>query len=92
MSHVLWMGRQRLSHPPAWPPGGYGAAGTPGYPCDGALEFALCAKRYVPPLGQPAMTSYLEFNDGWPAGAWLVAEPSYWLSGAIHSGLAKYVR
>jgi len=29
-----------------------------------------------PPLAQPPLKSYLQFNDPWPANSWEITEPS----------------
>ncbi|MGB7963876.1 MAG: glycoside hydrolase family 9 protein [Propionicimonas sp.] len=44
--------------------------------CAGTREADLCRMDPSPPLGQPAMKSYLQFNDGWPANSWEVTENS----------------
>jgi hypothetical protein len=66
--------------------------GSPGYRCHGSPDFPLCTKRYVPPLGQPAMKSYLQFNEGWPADSWAVTEPSTSYQAAYIRVLARYAR
>lgn len=37
---------------------------------------AACRGQWQPPLGQPDMKSYLQFNDGWPVNSWEVTENS----------------
>jgi endoglucanase len=44
--------------------------------CYGASEFSLCSMSLTPPLAQPAMKSYLQFNEGWPVNSWSVTENS----------------
>jgi len=44
--------------------------GTPGYRCSSSAAFALCRNDYAPPLGQPPLKSYRQFNEGWPANSW----------------------
>src|SRR5262249_31668955 len=51
-------------------------AGSPGYQCMGSPAFPLCSINYTPPLGQPPLKAYRQFNDGWPAASWAVTEPS----------------
>ena len=65
---------------------------TDGSNCYGAAEFALCSNDYEPPLNQPAMKSYLQFNDGWPAGSWSVTENSNGYVAAYILVLARYAR
>jgi hypothetical protein len=50
--------------------------GDPAYRCYGASEFALCSQNWKPPVEQPQQKSYLDFNSGWPVGAWPITEPS----------------
>ncbi len=52
------------------------AIGTSAYRCYRSAAFALCGNSYAPPRGQPALKSYLQFNEGWPANSWEVTEPS----------------
>ena len=40
-----------------------------------ARRLSPCAATR-PPRGQPALKSYLQFNEGWPANSWEVTEPS----------------
>ena len=51
-------------------------AGSPAYRCYGASTFPLCQRELSPPLAQPALKSYLQYNDPWPANSWEVTEPS----------------
>lgn len=51
-------------------------AGDPAYQCYGSADFALCGQNWNPPMGQPQQKSYLEYNGGWPVGAWPITEPS----------------
>ena len=44
--------------------------------CFGSTDAALCSMNLTPPLGQPSMKSYLEFNESWPANSWAVTENS----------------
>lgn len=46
------------------------------YQCYGAPEFALCDQNWEPPMNQPVLKAYREFNSGWPAGSWPITEPS----------------
>jgi endoglucanase len=53
---------------------------------------ALCRNSYTPPLGQPPLKSYRQFNEGWPANSWEVTEPSTAYQAQYIRVLAKYVR
>jgi endoglucanase len=66
--------------------------GTAGYRCNGSAAFSFCSKNYVPPLGQPAMKSYRQFNEGWPVNSWEVTEPATEYQANYVRVLAKYVR
>jgi endoglucanase len=68
------------------------AAGTEGYRCYGAAAFSFCSHGYAPPLGQPALKSYRQFNEGWPANSWEVTEPSTGYQAQYIRVLAKYIR
>ena len=68
------------------------AAGTTGYRCYGAAAFSFCSHGYAPPLGQPALKSYRQFNEGWPANSWEVTEPSTGYQAQYIRVLAKYIR
>jgi len=52
------------------------AFGTAGYRCYFSRAFSLGSNNYAPPLGQPALKSYREFNEGWPANFWELTERS----------------
>jgi endoglucanase len=52
---------------------------------------SLCSNNFVPPLEQPALKSYREFNEGWPANSWQVTEPSTGYQAHYISVLARYV-
>jgi endoglucanase len=65
--------------------------GNTGYRCFFSAAFSLCRNSYAPPLGQPALKSYLDFNEGWPANSWEVTEPSTGYQAHYISILAKYV-
>jgi endoglucanase len=67
------------------------AIGTPGYRCSGSTAFALCRNNYAPPLGQPPLKSYLDFNDNWTANSWAVTEPSTGYQAYYIRVLARYV-
>jgi endoglucanase len=71
---------------------GSAAAGTTGYRCHGAAAFSFCSHGYAPPLGQPALKSYRQFNEGWPANSWEVTEPSTGYLAQYIRVLAKYIR
>jgi endoglucanase len=68
------------------------APGTSAYQCFGAAAFSLCSHSYAPPLGQPAMKSYRQFNEGWPADSWEVSEPSTGYQASYIRVLAAYAR
>jgi endoglucanase len=68
------------------------AFGKPGYLCSGSTAYALCRNSYAPPLGQPPLKSYLDFNDNWPANSWEVTEPSTGYQAYYIRVLAKYAR
>jgi endoglucanase len=63
---------------------------TAEYKCSFSAAFSLCSNSYAPPLGQPALKSYREFNDGWPVNSWEVTEPSTGYQAHYISVLAKY--
>jgi endoglucanase len=50
--------------------------GTRAYRCFGSASFSLCRNSYAPPLGQPPLKSYRQFNETWPANSSSVTEPS----------------
>jgi hypothetical protein len=62
-----------------------------GYRCYRAAAFSLCGGSHSPPLEQPALKSYLEFNEGWPANSWEITEPSTGYQAQYVRVLAKYV-
>jgi len=62
-----------------------------GYRCFFSAAFSLCNNSYTPPQAQPALKSYREFNEGWPANSWEVTEPSTGYQAHYISVLAKYV-
>ena len=64
---------------------------TTGYRCSFSAAFSLCSNSYAPPLGQPALKSYREFNEVWPVNSWEVTEPSTGYQAHYISVLAKYV-
>jgi hypothetical protein len=66
--------------------------GTPGYRCYGAPAFAFCGNNYAPPLGQPPLKSYRQFNENWPANSWEVTEPSTGYQASYIRVLAPYAR
>jgi hypothetical protein len=66
--------------------------GIAAFRCRSWAAFSLCSLNYSPPLGQPAMKSYLQFNSGWPADSWEVTEPSTGYQAQYIRTLAEYVR
>jgi hypothetical protein len=65
---------------------------TDGSKCYGASQFSLCAQNWKPPLEQPAMKSYLQFNTGWPINSWPVTENSNGYLAQYILMLARYAR
>lgn len=45
----------------------------------------------TPPSGQPAMKSYLDFNNGWPDNSWEISEPAIYSQAAYIRLLANQV-
>ncbi len=68
------------------------APGTAGYRCFGSAAFSFCSNKHTPPLGQPALKSYRQFNEGWPGNSWAVTEPSTGYQAQYIRVLARYVR
>jgi len=66
--------------------------GSPAYRCYGSAAFVFCGNNYAPPRGQPALKSYLQFNEGWPANSWEVTEPSTGYQASYIRVLAAYAR
>ena len=66
--------------------------GTREYRCFGSASFSLCRNSYAPPLGQPALKSYRQFNEPWPANSWAITEPSGAYQSLYIRVLAKYAR
>ena len=67
------------------------AVGTAGYRCYGAPTFSFCGNDHAPPLGQPALKSYRQFNEGWPGNSWAITEPSTAYQAQYIRVLARYV-
>jgi len=67
------------------------AVGTAEYRCYGAAAFSFCSNSFTPPLEQPALKSYREFNEGWPVNSWEITEPSTGYQAHYISVLARYV-
>ena len=83
------------------PPPGYLVGGpNPHYSKDACCTERLlcrlanpsCRKDLAPPLGQPAMKSYRQFNEGWPVNSWEITEPSTGYQASYIRVLAPYVR
>ena len=68
------------------------ALGTAGYRCGWSAAYSFCDNDYAPPLGQPALKSYRQFNEGWPANSWEITEPSTGYQAQYIRVLARYVR
>lgn len=70
--------------PPGYVPGGANpqyaldaCCGSFGWnACGGGTPALICKRDYEPPLAQPSLKSYLQFNTSWPANSWAVTEPS----------------
>ena len=61
--------------------------------CGSAANNAKCDTASVtPPLGQPPMKSYLDFNANWPKNSWSVTENSCGYQIAYIRLLSKFVR
>jgi endoglucanase len=67
-------------------------ASTFGHKCGSPAAAAICKQTYAPPLGQPALKSYLQFSNGWPANSWAVTEPSTLYQATYIRALAPFVR
>jgi hypothetical protein len=65
--------------------------GSAAYMCFGSTAYSLCSLNHTPPLGQPAMKSYLQFNSNWPADSWQITEPSGSYQSQYIRSLALYV-
>jgi hypothetical protein len=60
--------------------------------CGSTANNAKCdATKVTPPLGQPAMKSYLDFNGNWPQNSWSVTENSCGYQIAYIRLLSKFV-
>lgn len=70
----------------------YGLDGCCPSSCGSTANNALCNEAAVtPPLGQPAMKSYLDFNGNWPQNSWSVTENSCGYQIAYIRLLSKFV-
>jgi endoglucanase len=58
--------------------------------CYGAAEYSYCFESWQPPLDQPPLKSYLQFNEGWPANSWAVTENSCGYQAKYVLLLARY--
>jgi endoglucanase len=67
-------------------------ASPEGYRCQSASAATVCEQSFAPPVGQPPLKAYLQFNDGWPANSWSVTEPSTTYQAHYIRTLAPYVR
>jgi len=73
---------------------------NPGYERDecckdkcGGSGAKMCKRPILsPPVGQPPMKSYAEFNDGWPLNSWSVTENSNSYQIAYVRLLSKYAK
>lgn len=66
--------------------------GSPAYRCYGAATFPLCKRELSPPLGQPPLKAYLQYNDLWPANSWEITEPSLNYQSYYVRLLADFIR
>jgi hypothetical protein len=61
--------------------------------CSGLSDISKCDPALVtPPLGQPAMKSYRDFNGNWPQDSWSVSENSCGYQIAYIRLLSKFVQ
>jgi endoglucanase len=63
-----------------------------GFRCYSPAAAALCERSHAPPLGQPPLKAYLQFNDPWPANSWSITEPSTAYQAHYIRTLSAYVR
>jgi endoglucanase len=63
-----------------------------GFRCHSPAAASLCERSYAPPLGQPPLKAYLQFNDPWPANSWSITEPSTAYQAHYIRTLSAYVR
>ena len=66
--------------------------GSSNFLCNWSTKYLRCRADYAPPLAQPAMKSYRDFNVGWPVNSWSVTEPSIGYQAKYVRLLAAYVR
>lgn len=95
---ALWDREGQSTYGPA--PGFLAGGPNPGYTIDGCCPSgcgspqnnAACTSESVtPPLAQPPMKSYKDFNTGWPLNSWQVTENSNGYQAAYIRLLSKYV-
>ncbi|MCB0542747.1 MAG: glycoside hydrolase family 9 protein [Saprospiraceae bacterium] len=61
--------------------------------CGSAQNNALCATAGLqPPLNQPAMKSYKDWNTSWPQNSWEITEPAIYYQAAYIRLLSKFVQ
>ena len=61
--------------------------------CGSTQNNALCATATLqPPLNQPAMKSYKDWNTSWPQNSWQVTEPAIYYQAAYIRLLSKFVQ
>lgn len=61
--------------------------------CGSAQNNALCSTATLqPPLGQPAMKSYKDWNTSWPQNSWQITEPAIYYQAAYVRLLSKFVQ
>ncbi len=61
--------------------------------CGSAQNNALCATTTLqPPLNQPPMKSYKDWNTSWPQNSWQITEPAIYYQAAYLRLLSKFIR
>lgn len=61
--------------------------------CGSAQNNALCATAaLVPPLNQPAMKSYKDWNTSWPQNSWQITEPAIYYQTAYIRLLSWFIQ
>ncbi len=56
----------------------------------GAANTMCVTANYSPPIGQPALKSYKEFNTGWPVNSWEITEIGIYTQAAYLRLLSKF--
>ena len=87
---LTYVGVSTYGPPPGFLTGGPNASYDWDAACPG--NAACPAERPVPPYGQPAQKSYLDFNTSWPVNSWAVTENSNGYQVYYLRLLAKFVK